>query len=328
VSSFELSPGVVVDTDRSEAYVMSPEGGIVALELGRGDEVWHSQHAAKPLAVSGDLLVSQAEAAGPENSLAIVALDRRERGTKVTSSVVELPSGVQPAINHSVNRSFTAQAQPSAADATVSWEFIERPLRGMAPGPAEVLPGEPAPPDDLGMPASAEMARAELQPRSDLVVMRGAVRVGLSDGTVTPAEAPHPESFAARSIAAPSAPASDVPAEQLLPDVPEPQFLSADGVHVLHSDRTADDTVWDKYLWTVFERSTGRRLGAVRSHVRFAPFFVNANRVVYQTEPYTRRIGTELVDEPVQIRAVDLDTGAPVWSRAIRDITDREPPPP
>ncbi len=325
MSSFELSPGVVVDTDRSEAYVMSPEGGIVALELGQGAEVWRSVDAAKPLAVSGNLLVSQAEPSGPSNELAIVALDRR--GAMVTSSLVELPPGVQPAINHSLHRSFTVQAQPSAADATVSWEFVERPLRGLAPGPIEVLPGEPAPPDSFaGAPTGPTVVMAGAEP--GLLVTRGAVRVGLAGGTVTPIDPPHPESFAAPTSAAPSAPASDVATTELVPGVPEPQFLSADGRHVLHSARVDDDTVWDKYLWTIFERGTGQKLGQLRAHVRFAPFFVNADQVVYQTEPYTRRIGAELVDEPVRIRAVNLQTGAPVWSREIRDITDREPPPP
>ena len=38
MSSFQLSPGVVVDLDRSQAYVMSPEGAIVAVDLTKGAE--------------------------------------------------------------------------------------------------------------------------------------------------------------------------------------------------------------------------------------------------------------------------------------------------
>jgi hypothetical protein len=110
--------------------------------------------------------------------------------------------------------------------------------------------------------------------------------------------------------------------------VPEPQFLSADGRHVLSSQRVADDPEWDKYRWTIFERDSGRRLGELRMHLRYAPFFVDGTRVIYQTPPYARRRGRGMVEEPLQLRAADLDTGAPVWSQPVRDTVDRQPPPP
>ena len=327
MSSFELSPGVVIDTDRSEAYVMSPTGGIVALDLAAGSQVWHSTDAAKPLAVSGDLLISQAETAGPNNELAIVALNTRQGGATRTRSLVELPPGVQPAINRSANRAFTAQAQPLAADdAAVSWEFVARPLRGMASGPLEVLPEEAGPPDVLAGALPGATARGASEAGSDVVVSRGAARVGLGDGAVTPMGVSPPGAVRGARDAPPAA-APDLAPETPIPGLPEPQFLSADGRHVLISTKVGDDKVWDKYLWTIHERS-GARLGEIRAHVRSAPFFVSGTQVVYQTEPYARRVGAELVEEPVRIRAVDLQTGAQSWSHAIRDITDRDAPPP
>ena len=58
-SGFQLSPGVLVNVSRGEAYVMTPEGGISAVNLSVGKEVWHTNRAAKPLALSGDLVWSK-----------------------------------------------------------------------------------------------------------------------------------------------------------------------------------------------------------------------------------------------------------------------------
>ena len=82
--SFQLSPGVVVDPDRREAYLMSPEGGIVAVDLAEGAPVWRSSAADKPLTIAGTLLISQAEAPGPANALRIVTLDTSRGGEQVT----------------------------------------------------------------------------------------------------------------------------------------------------------------------------------------------------------------------------------------------------
>lgn len=334
--SFQLSPGVVVDLDHHEAYVMSPRGGIVAVDLAEGKPVWRTRKADKPLTLAGELLIGQAEAPGPANELRIVTLDTGKRGRQVTEALVELPPGVQPMIASSLNRSFTAEAQPEAGEAAVSWEFVERPLRGIAPGPMEVLPGE-APPaaSAAALPAAGPGAIATTpmgapEPGGEPTIVRGAARVDVSSGTVTATEATRmPAAPGQPTVSAgDSAPASDLGPGELLPGVPEPQFLSADGHHVLSSQRVADDPEWDKYRWTIFERDSGRRIGELRTHVRYAPFFVDDTRVFYQTLPYARRQGRRMVQEPLQLRAADLRTGARLWSQPVRDTVDRRPPPP
>ena len=77
-----------------------------------------------------------------------------------------------------------------------------------------------------------------------------------------------------------------------------------------------------------FRSQQRQGLGEVRTHVRYAPFFVSDPRVIYQIEPYARRVGENIVEEPMQIRAADLQTGERLWSHAVRDVIDREPPPP
>jgi hypothetical protein len=336
VAAFQLSPGVVVDPGRHEAYVMSPDGGIVAVDLAAGAPVWRSRDADKPLTVSGELLVGQAEAPGPANALRIVTLDVGRQGQQVAEALVELPPGVQPMIAASLNQSFTAEVSPEAGEAAVSWEFVEQPLRGIAPGEMEVLPGEVPPAASAaalpatGLPGITPAPRAAPEAGGEAIVVRGSARVDLSSGNVTSVEvAPTPAAPRAPSVpAGDSVRASDVEPAAALPGVPQPQFLSADGQHVLSSQRVANDPEWDKYLWTIFERESGRRIGEFRTHLRYVPFFVDATQVIYQTPPYARRQGDRLVEEPPQLRAADLGTGKGTWSEPVRDIVDREPPPP
>ena len=329
--SFQLSPGVVVDPDRREAYVMSPKGGIVAVDLAEGAPVWRTRKADKPLTLTGELLVGQAEEPGPANELRIVTLDIGKRGRQVTEALVELPPGVQPMIASSMNRSFTAEARPEPGEAAVSWEFVERPLRGVPPGPMEVLPGEaPRALSAAARPgATAPTSTGAPAPGDEATIVRGAARIDPSSGTVTATEAtPMPAPSPPAAAAGRSAPAPNLGPDKLLPGVPQPQFLSKDGRHVLSSQRIADDPEWDKYRWTIFERDSGRRVGELRTHLRYTPFFVDDTRVIYQTPPYARRQGRRMVQEPVQLRAADLTTGAQVWSQPVRDTVNRQPPPP
>src|SRR3954463_16411273 len=70
-----LRDGVLVAPDRGLAYVMRPGGGIDAIDLASGNVRWHSDAAAKPLAISGKRLIAQAESKG--DTLDVVALDAR-----------------------------------------------------------------------------------------------------------------------------------------------------------------------------------------------------------------------------------------------------------
>ena len=144
VKSFELRPGVVVSLDKNEAYVMKPEGGVAAVGLSQGNELWRSSEAAKPLTLSGDLLISQAEPKAGERALRIVTLDTSEDGRPEVQQSVDLPNGVNAMIGETPNRSFRAVARVVTGEAAVAWEYAERPLRGMRMG-QEVLPEESAP---------------------------------------------------------------------------------------------------------------------------------------------------------------------------------------
>jgi hypothetical protein len=50
-----------------------------------------------------------------------------------------------------------------------------------------------------------------------------------------------------------------------------------------------------------------------------APYFVWNSMLVYVSRPYGRRIDGKWIQEPLEIRAVDLRTGREAWKTPIRD---------
>jgi hypothetical protein len=261
MNGVQLRPGVIIDPERRLAYVMSPEGGTVAVNLEDGTEAWSTMEVAKPLAVVGDLLVGQAPPSEAGNELPVVVLDTGERGRRVVAETVELPAGVRALIDETLGSSFVADAQAVAGDAMVFWEYSERPVRGM-----------PSRQDMLGMPPSEEEIRGEPRTNGGAAAepesMRGAFLMDLPSGRTSPVQ---PEQLRV----APARQAAALAVAERLPGVPEPQILSADAGHVLASERVADDSVWEKYLWTIYDRSTGEPIGEFRTFRSLAPFFVS-----------------------------------------------------
>lgn len=305
--AFELRPGVLVDPQRRVAYVMSPKGGIDAIGLPRGERIWSTRQGAKPLAMSGDLLVAQAEKPGQPNELEVVTLDTRQGGTRVATAVVGLPNGTRVSIDDTVTSIFVLGAQSAQQSPLLWWEYSEFPPQGIVPGTTEearaTAQGEP-----------------ETATRATPRVMNGAIRLDLSAKKMT--LLPQAEISAAQPRRVP-----DARVEERLPAVAGTQFVSADGRHVLASERVADDSVWDKYKWTIYDRA-GKRLGEVRSHLSRAPFFVLDSELVHETGPYVRRTERGMIDEPLKIRAVDLRSGKELWNRPVRDTAYRGPFPP
>jgi hypothetical protein len=111
------------------------------------------------------------------------------------------------------------------------------------------------------------------------------------------------------------------PGEAQLPKVAGAQSLSVDGRHMLASERIADDSVWEKYRWTIYALPGAKRLGELHSPFPQAPFFVTGTLLVFESRPFERRIDGTLVQRPLALRAVDLAAGAEVWTAPLRDTT-------
>jgi hypothetical protein len=309
----ELRPGVVIDPERRVAYVMNPRGGIDAVGLGRGELVWHSDDAERPLSSSGDVIVAQAEPAKPRaqgaNELQVRVLDARTGRQRVAAQQT-LPPGTRANVVDTAEGAFVVRARSTAAEATLVWEFVEGPRQGVPPGTF----------DSSGALNTEERPALEAAP-AKAPSTAGVVRVDLRNGrasSLPPGESL--PSWAQRR--------ADVPAEMRVASIPGDQFLSADGRHVMTSTRVADDRTFDKYQWTVFERSGGRRLGTLRDYRSHAAFIVVGSSIVYEIGPFERRTERGVVTEPLRVRAVDLSKGEEQWARAVRDTEYRGPLPP
>jgi outer membrane protein assembly factor BamB len=293
-----LREGIVIDPTQPVAYVMTPERGIAAVDLTTGAKLWTSTAAAKPLALVGNRLVSQVESPDASNQLEIAALDVRERGTAAARKTTALPAGVRVSVGETLAGTFTSTGRPEGANVLVAWSWLPVPIQGMR----EDADREPD-------------GAKRIRPARPIT---GGVRVNPTTGAVT------------RVADVPRIPPASstwlVPAGTRLAaaDAKGTQYDSADGRHVLVSERVADDRTWDKYRWTVYERATGRKLGETRSPWSFAPFVVRDSILVFDTTPFTR--GQE--EQPAKLRGVSLDTGREAWSVEVREVVYRGPMPP
>lgn len=332
-SSIELSSGIIIDTERDQAYVMAPDGGVMAVALSNGETIWHSNEAERPLLLSDDLLIGQSGYGEGSAGVTIRMLRVEDAGGVASEGVVPLPGGVDPLIEPTANRGFNLTAEALDGDAVLRWEFRERPLRGLATGPEEILPEEVLPETEAALsPAGAPQPGSEAFTGEEVeeTVIHGQVRLTPSDGAVMPmveASVEHalpgvPQFHAKRIDVAPSQlETAALPEDPLV-------FQSADGAHVLRSapmDEAGD--LWTKYKWHVFDSGSSEALGTIDLHVSFAPFVVAQGRVVVELQPYSHLEGGELIDEPMQLRAYDLNSGERVWSIPVRDIYAVPAPP-
>ena len=281
---------------------MNPEGGSDAIGLGRGELLWHSNDAARPVAAGADVLVAQAESRTPTNQLQLRTLDPRT-GRRRLAATHTLPAGTRATVVDTHEGEFNLRGRATSAEATLSWEFVSRPLQGVNPGALDII----NPPTER-VDKPAQRAAAALPSNS------GVIRIDLTSGRASDVSG---QAGFERGRTA------DVPIEQRLPSVTGEQFSSVDGRHVMTSERIADDSVWEKYQWTVFERQSGRRLGTLRDYRSHAPFIVVGSSILYETGPFERRTDREVVSEPLRLRAVDLTKGVLLWSRQIRDTKYR-----
>lgn len=288
-----LRDGVVVDTARSVAYVMHPQGGIQALDLRRGNVLWHSAAGERPLALAGNRLVAQADPAGGE--LRIVALDVR-RGALSSRAGFRMPEGVQAGVAETLEQAFHITAAPSQDGIVLTWEVEE--LSGL-PKRREQRLGSPE-----------QIAAESRESRQGTALFDPATGRLSALPAITARQIARPA--VARSLSAPSS--------------VESRFSSADGRHVLTS-RLVDDAAALPYQWTIADARTGAVLGTLRAEASMAPFAVVGTRLVHVAQPTITLEEGKMVDRPLRIRAMDLATGREAWRREIRDTAWRGPVP-
>jgi hypothetical protein len=304
-AAFELFPGVIVDINRGLAYVMNTDGGIDAVNLQNGSTTWSTTAAEKPLALVNERLICQAPSTQPTAELKIVILDVTQNGSVITSASISLPSGVHVAIDQTLTSTFTTRAGIVDGDVFLSWEYMHQPVQGV-------------PPPDLQSVKKKELPAEPIMRRSE----KGTLRINPSSGRMSVLS--DTETGLAPSIKA----VPDIPAAERLKDLPQPQFLSADAAHIMVSIAVADNNTWNRYRWTIYDRASAEKVAETDNHLSFAPFFITGNRLIYITNPYSRRTEKGLIDEPLKLRCLNMQDGSELWSKPVRDTAYRGPFPP
>ncbi|HET8774109.1 MAG TPA: hypothetical protein VFP80_09975 [Thermoanaerobaculia bacterium] len=289
-----LREGILVDPSRPVAYVMTPEGGVAAIDLQTGATEWSTMAAARPLVLVGDLLLCQQEPATAEarHNLLLVVLDVVQKGAVTAGASVELPDSVWAAVTETLRGTLYVEGRRTGSGtAAVLWQFVPALVRGTTPSPEE------------------DALTEDLQLETG-----GAARMNLVTGDVKDIPLRHPE--IGRQPAW-------VIAGSENDDQSSADYRSVDRKHILRSERIADDRTWAKYQWTI-RAKTGRKVGSIRTFLAFTPFVVRQNVLVFDTTPYA--VGDDV--QPAKLRGFRLATGKEVWSVPVREFVFRGPTPP
>jgi hypothetical protein len=294
VQAFELCRGVIVDPGRGVVYLMNREHGIDATEVASGKLIWRSTVAAEPILLFDARLAAQAETSAGTRTLQIRVLNIAANGEPVMSAAVPLPAPVFASIDDGLSTSFTADARMASGALEISWHFVQRAASGF---------GRP------GSPLTGEVD--------------GAARIDLKTAQVQVLPAHN----------APTQPSARLSGIATADIQLEPGFnfaiASADGRTILANKPAGiDATGWTDYLWAIYSLQTHERLAEVRMPTSAAPFFVLSSMLVYVSRPYGRRIDGKWIQEPIELRAVDLNNGREAWKMPIRETAYRGPLPP
>ncbi len=341
--TFELRPGVVVDPNRSIAYLMKPGGSIEAVDLSSGKPIWSTARAAKPLLINGDLLIAQADPSGPGNLLRILGLDTNSKGRVAFISEIKLPGGVTASIDEGLGTSFLASARMQRGDLIISWRFSQQEITGVSPRPdSRTTRHQASGAARVNLKTgAAQNVEHDLAPGPTHTALPHNVELMVKSGTL-PGTLWHSAGIIATVTRASHEGREEVilrrwrsKTGEALPDVKlfddgyMVQFASADGRHLLASKSVEPQSpAQGQYLWSIFSLATGARVAEIRHSQPAASFFLSGNTVIYESAASSRLVGGRVVDEPLAVRATDLKTGAALWSRPVRDTTYSGPYPP
>jgi hypothetical protein len=311
-NTFGLGSTVLIDP-QGTAYLSNPEGAITAIKLDSGTQLWTTPkgRAYRPVAISGRFLVAMQEGGGPKAGKHMgVALLQVLDGGEHLVNWVELPPAAWASVKNGLGASLrTSAAIEADGKVTVSWiSEWQREVRATAP-------------DDEETPVGARVAAAQVEAHSGSVVIEPSGRIlQLSQ---------------ARAAAQQFQPVrQDLPDDQRLKGLPDTQYFSADGKHILVSEMTGNDNDLNKYRWTIYpaasyQAASGESIGVIAASFPTAPFFVSGSTIIYQSRPYMVRDQVDrMVRSPLKLIAIDLRSGGKLWEHAVLDSEYYGPFPP
>ncbi len=336
---FEFRVGVIVDSSLSAVDLMNPQHGIDAVDLSSGALLWSTTEAAKPLMLHGPLLLAQAESATPSNLLRIVVLNTQDAGELLLEATVQLPEDVQVAIEDGLGTTFRTSARLHENDVIVSWRFSKQHITGAPPGPdAKVLVTAGALRIDLETGHTDSLRSEEVPPTPEIRLPDEVARL------VTLGTLPGPLWQVGNVLAAIertsgkgggrstlrrwySETGQPLPEVVLFGGELTFRYPSADGRHLLASKLL--DSPGPVWVWRIYSLETGEHVAEVRNASPAAWFFITGSSLIHEAPPGGRIMNGRLVmDQPLRLHAIDLETSDELWEWPFRDTAYRGPYPP
>ena len=262
--TFQIRPGVVLDRASSSVFIMHSEAGIESVDLETGTTHWTTSAAGKPLLVSGNILLAQI--ATETARLDLATLDITDEGSVIDRISIELPQGVVASIEDGPGRSFEVQAVVVEGEVYIRW--TER---------------------------RQEVAAVE-RLQKDMAIQSGFGRVDLNESTYY---ADDSEEIDRRIF---ESPPPDLTGDERIEGVEATQFRSSDQPHAMTSESVADNSVWEKYEWSIWQRDTGELAGRIRDFQRYSPFAVVSSILIQEVAPHARRQDGEIAAVPLSLR--------------------------
>lgn len=314
-----LSPGVMIDLETGTAFISQPtkpsdeesgqaSGGIAAVNIESGHVTWENPSILLPLQVTetSKLLGAGRSDADTGGVLPLCVVDE---GTGAIDRTINVPlkrdASISPmAIAQGV---FNLSVRTEGDEAIVGFNYQAADyFRALPP-----FEGDQDAQNGGLQPAAVGVANLGSEKSS------GAFKVNLSSGDVESIEGPDVAPIIRPRVTVQAGGPSEMP----IADVDLPQFLSADGRHVIAKERTKGAE--KRYAMQVFDRESQQKLGQFASDQAIVPFIVRANddliQVIIEWDASFEMEEGNVVPVPPRVQAIDLGSGNPIWAHAVAD---------
>ncbi len=284
---------VLVSKQRSTVFAARAQGGLAALDLETGAVRWSSSEGHLPVGMMNGALLAQGDAL-VRGRLELVTL-AANNGRATGRQTLELPADVHASVMPAVGRTFQLQATPVGNGLRLNWHAMSTPSA-----------------QGMNVPADAPVSASGVR------LSQGQFEVGVQAAGLR----------SARSMAGSEGLRStlqEVSGFKPADGASGRRFASADGQHILVSTYRKGVGMAQPFEWSIYDRSSSKLLGKVRTGVLVAPFLVVDGALLYVSPERGFRVGDEMKREAVTLHALGLETGASRWSREIRDISLKGP---
>lgn len=282
--SYQLLGGVIIDKNIENIYVINPDSGLDSVSLHTGLVNWHSDKAALPVMINNNQLIAQEEI-NVTGNLSLKSLNT-ENGEETDSKQLPLPNKMMAPVADGLERKFNIMVNyDNNPKGDILWSYSYQVAQGM------VSEDTPLPVKHYGV---ISLDDSQLLNNVSMRIVQQAHqntnKTVLGDFLTN-----------------------------LQIDSNARQFKSVDSEHILVSKLKTDPSQWNKYAWDVYD-TNGQLVGSLSHSSSYSPFIVSDKTIVFISQPNTKVKNNKLIETPLTLQAISLDSGSLIWDKEVRDL--------